>query len=203
MRSLERCEPGAEWSARLRHRLRQEAAGEDAILVPRHAAPGEATALLSSHVGFTFDQGAREVLEADREAPNREPVRPRHPLHQRAGGDGDGHAPAYPAGAGQVVHQERQRLRFRQRPPVGIDHAETIGIPIGGEPQTEPLRPANLPRKRDQALGDRIRRYPTEIGIPIAASHLHDETAATQDQVQHTGAGPVEGVVKEADARSP
>ena len=104
-------------------------------------------------------------------------------------------------GPGAGVRRPGEK-RPREGPPVGVDHAESICIPIGGEPQPEPPPSANLARQRAEVLGNRIRRLPAEAGVPIASSNLHHEPAANQGLVQKPGTGPVEGVVEQLHARS-
>src|SRR5262245_31530080 len=160
--------------------LGEERAREDPVLVARDRLPCEAAALLARDVGAAFGERAREMLEADRMALDVQAVLARDRFDERSRRDRDRDAAPHATAARQMIDEQRERFRLRERTSGGVEHGVAIGVAVGRKPELDAARATHRAREVGEALARRIGRASAEARLLRAVSQLDRDAHCAQ-----------------------
>ena len=130
----------------------------------------QAAGLLAADQDILLQHQLGHILEPDRRLPHRQVVFFREPPHLLREGQRLHHRAAQAALLDQVFHQQAENLVGRDVAAVGVDRADPVTIPVGGQADPGVLFPHRLPQ-RVQIFLDRLRIYAAEHRV-VTVAHL-------------------------------
>ncbi len=198
--AIEIAELLTERSAAGGHHLRDQEAGEDAILLRDVMEDGEAGAFLAADEDAVAEDQRANIFEADRRFVDAEAMERGDSIEEMRGGDAACGIELHAAGFDEVIVEQAENVIGRDEGAIGIEYAVAIRIAIGGEAGRGGGGREGAAQASKIFFGG-IGAGAIEEDIAGGAARGAGNAVRSQGEIQIAGAAAVQGVIEEADAR--